>query len=130
MSVCDDAITILQKTKDGDNLSPQDLALVQFMVNASVYGVTEAAEAAFEDLKARVAAGYQPRWLGGVEHLTRDHEGFVYWKGQQIEHWSTSLAADADRAPIKAAELASRCRLLEEHGWPINVNSVIWGWEA
>ena len=120
----DMAIEVLGKTRDGNDLAPEHLKLVELAVNGYL---NEAGEVAFYDLYAQVQAGYAKPWLQGVEHLTRDHEGYVYWKGQHIEHWDGSLAySENGREP--AQELARRCKILEEQGEPINGNTIVWKW--
>ena len=46
----------------------------------------------FQQLYATVTSGqYAKPWLAGVEHVTRDHQGYVYWKGSRIEHFTFSV---------------------------------------
>lgn len=118
------AIEILRATDDGERLDPTDLYLVQETVNGNI---TELGEVAFYALHNRVMAGeYKKPWLCGVENLTIDHEGFVYWKGIEVEHYSFQ---DAERERKAAEELASRCRHLEEIGVPVSCNNAVWGYE-
>ena len=122
---CNLACEILRATRDGDDLSPRDLKLVELMVNGEC---NESGEAAFDVLHKRVMDGsYAPDWLQGVEHLTRDHAGYVYWKGQEIEHWSGNLAY-SEHGKTAAEELARRCQILDDAGTEINVGSVVWNW--
>ena len=128
-SIADMAIEILEKTNDGDDLSPGHLYLVQEAVN---HGLTEAGEVAFFELHANVLKGYVRPWFCGIENLTRDHQGFVYWKGVQVEHydhdhwreenWQQKMMKDAE-------ELGSRCRFLESKGIKPTTNTAIWEWE-
>ena len=123
---CEMAIEILQKTEDGNKLAPLDLQLLQDTVNN---WLNEAGEIAFCEMHSRVMAGiYQPPWLHGVEHLTRNHEGYVLWKGDEIEHWSGDLPYSAE-GMVAAKELARRCVVLERTGEKINTNTVVWNWE-
>jgi len=48
-----------------------------------------------------------------IEHLTKDNQGYVYWKNTRVEHYSYS---DKDRERIAAENLAADCRLLESDG--------------
>ena len=127
---------IVRGTRDGDALSRTDLKLVEQIVNADVFGVSEDMEAAFGSLYMRVKLGYAPPWLHGIEGLTIDHEGYVYWKGQNVEHYDTPWAYTklADGIGRKsgeeaALELARRCRLLEARGSVVSTTSAIWRWE-
>ena len=120
------SIEILRKTEDGEKLAPQDLKLVETAVNGYL---TEAGEVAFYELFARVESGeYRPPWLQGVENLTRDHVGYVYWRGKEIEHWDSHLAY-SDRGKGEAEELARRCMILEAKGEKVNTTTVVWKWE-
>lgn len=85
-SVCDKACAILQLTEDGEELSPPHLYLLQCAVNGHL---TEKGEVAFEELYQQVQSGnYRKPWLCDVENVTMDHEGYVYWKGVNVDHYS------------------------------------------
>lgn len=120
----DQCLEIIQLTNDGDALAPEHLYLVQTAVNG---WLSEFGEVELQKLYQQVTTGtYVKPWLCGVEHLTRDHEGYVYWKGQHVEHYSFDDAA----AELAAAqELAARCRWLEARGIEVNVTSAVWQWD-
>ncbi len=121
---CDMACAILQKTNDGDDLAPQHLWLLQEWVNGNL---NEKGKKAFKEVHDQVIAGkYKKPWLCGVEHLTQDHEGYVYWKGKHVEHYSHDNYEEKKRA---AEELAGRCRILESKGIPVTCNAAIWRWD-
>ncbi len=117
---------ILRHTRDGNNLDPVDLKLVEMAVNGNI---NELGEAALMNLYERCtsAEGYKKAWLHGVENLTIDHVGYVYWKGRQIEHWTVE-ASPKEKWEAEAKELQYRCLKLEEAGIPVNTYSVIWAW--
>ncbi|MEK6921890.1 MAG: hypothetical protein AABX82_08425 [Nanoarchaeota archaeon] len=126
MNTCNKAITILEKTNDGNDLSPQDLSLLEVAVNGRL---TESGQVSFENLYNRVLKGtYKPQWLNGVEHITRDHRGCIYWKGQHVEHhgFPWCYSPEAKQETIKLAE---RCKHLEEIGVIVNLTNIIWQWE-
>jgi len=126
MDACNKAIAILKKTNDGDDLSPQDLSLLETAVNG---WLSESGEAVFEELCRKVKNGtYKPQWLNGIEHITRDHNGYVYWKGREIEHYDSPwcYSKEGREATI---ELSNRCRHFEHIGVEINTSNVIWYWE-
>lgn len=124
----DMAIEIIRATKDGETLAPPDLYLVQCAVNG---GLTEAGDVAFCALYANATKpeGYTVPWFHGIEHMTRDHEGFVYWKGKQVEHYSFTGDGAHEREGQAALELARRCRILEERGVQVNTTNAIWRWK-
>ena len=127
-SYCDMSCEILQRTHDGNDLDPKDLYLVQCIVNAGPYDVTEAGEVAFEDLYRRATKEkYVKPWFHSIEHMTRDHIGYVYWKGRQIDHYSFGDDYEGERK--SAIELARRCRILEARGVEPTSTTAIWKWE-
>lgn len=100
------ALDILGATRDGDDLAPQHLELLQDAVNGKL---DEKGQAAFQGLIENVQSGYKPPWFHGIEHLTIDHEGYVSWRGQRVEHYTPSWAySDEDKQ--QAEELAEWCR--------------------
>ena len=124
--ICEKAEEILRSTSDGDNLSPEHLKLVEMAVNGFV---NEAGEKAFLDLSEQCKAGYKKPWFHGIENLTIDHIGYVYWKGHQVEHYDSPWRWSAE-AKAAAEELARRCRILEERGNSVNLQTAIWKWEG
>jgi len=118
------AIAILQATHDGEELDPAHLWLVQEWVNDHL---NDKGEAAFRDLHAQVTAGkYQKPWLHGVEHLTRNHQGYIFWKGIEVEHYSFSGKGAYEREKAAAEELGRRCQILESKGIQPTCKSAIW----
>ena len=125
---CDLAIIILRATSDGEDLDPTHLWLVQEWVNDHL---NEKGEAAFRELHAQVIAGnYKKPWLHGVENLTRDHQGCIYWKGIQVEHYSFSGEGSCELEKAAAEELGRRCRILESKGIQPTCKSAIWDWDG
>ena len=125
MSTCDKAIAILQATSDGDKLASIDLSLVESAVNGFL--TTEGIKA-FNKLHETVAAGkYKQPWFHGIENMTIDHVGYVYWKSARIEHYEQPWAYSKD-AKENAIELKRKCDILESKGIPLNITTVIWNW--
>ena len=105
----DKAIVILEKTRDGDDLDPKLLGLVELAVNGHLNNV---GKDAFEGLYLEVTNGiYKRPWFHGVEHMVIDHEGFVYWKSNKVEHFTPRWAYTAS-ARKQAIELGRRCKIL------------------
>jgi hypothetical protein len=116
--ICDLACEIIAATKDGAELAPPDLKLVELAVNGFL---NRDCEAKFMELhhNATKPEGYTVPWFLGIEHMTRDHERYIYWKGVRIEHFDHDhWRQDGWRERMKAAaeELAARCRSLEASG--------------
>ena len=123
-SVCDKACFILQKTKDGDDLSPEHLYILQEMVNGHL---NELGEQEFEKLYISALAGYVKPWFHGIEHLTTDHEGYVRWKGKVVEHYDSPWRWTQE-AKVQAEEVGQRCRHLESIGLTPSISNAIWTW--
>jgi hypothetical protein len=124
MTTCEKAIEILQRTRDGDDLAPEHLSLIEPAVNDMV---SEVGEIAFEQLYTEVAGGtYVQPWYHGIESLRKDHRGYVYWKGIQVDHFSFGKYEDAHEA---ALGLADRCRTLEMLGLPVSTAHQAWWYD-
>lgn len=113
----DKALVILEKTNDGDDLTPTHLKLLELAVNGQL---NERGLAEFDKLYQSVADGKyaRPAYLG-VEFMDRDHEGYVYFKGQQVEHYSSFWAYSLD-AKASLKRLQQECLFLEAKGLPVN----------
>lgn len=117
---------ILRATKDGEELAPPDLKIVELAVNGLL---NKAGEAIFMELhrNATKPEGYSAPWFLGIEHMTRDHQRYVYWKGVRIEHFDHDhWQQEGWRGRMKAAaeSLAARCRALESEGTTPNWQNV------
>ena len=122
---CDKAIEILQATSDGDKLASIDLSLVEGAVNGFL--TTEGIKA-FNKLHETVVTGkYKQPWFHGIENMTIDDVGFIYWKGAIVEHYEQPWAYSKE-AKENAIELKRRCHILESKGIPLNITIVIWNW--
>lgn len=107
-STSDMAIEILEKTNDGDDLGNAHLSLVQGAVNDSL---TEKGIDAFKKLHSEVKSGmYHKPYFHGIPNMTQDQEGFVYWRGEQVEHYSYN---DWEEEEFSARELAEVIKELE-----------------
>jgi hypothetical protein len=107
---------ILCGTDDGDGLDRFGLWLVQEGCNGHL---NETGLKALAAIAEQVKAGtYRKPWFHGVENLTQDHEGYVYWRGKQIEHFSYR-----DSAPeaVAARRLGRACVEMETAGLPVTV---------
>lgn len=125
--ITDQAIAILEATEDGDKLHPWDLALLEDAVNGFL---NDAGLEAFAELHAKVTTG---DYVGpfdapyfGIEGLSIDPTGYVYWRGVRIEHYNPGWCwGEAARA--QAQDLAARCLRYEAAGLAIRPGIV---WEA
>lgn len=114
---------ILQKTNDGNDLAPQHLSLLQGAVNGNL---TEKGIEAFKKLHKEVLAGYTKPWYHGIKNMTQDHEGFIYWRGIEVEHYSHDSYESAEKS---AKELERRCKILESKGIKPTSSTAIWKWK-
>lgn len=64
--------------------------------------------------------------LSDVPELTKDWEGYVYWKGNHVEHYSFDRRVDGPSQEAAAArELVTRCLQLERLGLPVNSRTAL-----
>lgn len=63
------------------------------------------------------------------ERLRIEYDGYVYWKGISIDHYSHGALYDTDENKAQARELIRRCEYLEARGVQVSCGSVIWNWE-
>src|ERR1035441_4163189 len=124
-SLTEQSIEILEHTRDGDDLEPFHLSLLQAAVNNHL---TARGVETFQRLYATVTSGqYAKPWLAGVEHVTRDHQGYVYWKGSRIEHFTFSVMTE-NQLRATTQRLAERCRHIEALGLPVCGRSYFNDW--
>lgn len=123
MQPIDKAIAILGATQDGQQLAWVDMKLVELAANDNL---SEKGLDLLSDLYERVVTlrTYRPdhQYLFGIQHLTRDSQGYVYWKNQLVEHYSHDNAEDMQHA---AKNLANRCLELESKGFAVTGRSAI-----
>jgi len=126
-ATCDKACAILKKTQDGDMLDPQELKIIELAVNGYL---TQNGLDVFEKLYQRVVVDetYVKPYLHDIEHITRDHEGYIYYKGIHVEHYDRDYVYSED-AKNELLELKRRCEVLESKGIEVSFVKVIWAWE-
>lgn len=127
MTTNEKALEILSKTSDGNKLAPRDLYLLQEAVNGNL---SELGMQAFDKLHEQVNAGTYDRakvYYYDVEHMIKDGQGYIYYKGKHVEHFSYRNT-QADRAREKADLLAlkARCELLEKKGIEVDAATAVW----
>ena len=124
---CEKACAILKKTKDGDLLEPQDLKLTEYAVNGFL---NEERREIFEKLYQRVVIdeNYIRPYLHGIENMSRDHEGYIYYKNMYVEHYDRDYMY-SEAAKNELTELKRRCEFLERKGIEVSNSNVIWGWD-
>lgn len=124
-STYDIACEILERTHDGDDLEPMHLKLIEDAVNGFLN--EKGIEALNEIHKTVINGQYKKPPFHGMEHLSIDHVGYVYWKGHQVEHYEFPWAYTKE-AQQAAIELARRCEVLESSGILPSIHTAIWNW--
>jgi len=114
-----DAIEILRATRDGDDLDPRHLYLVELAVNDDL---SAKGAAQFAALVTAVRNGYVKPWFYGIENLTRSVDGFVLWRDIVVEHYTFH---DADREREAALILGEACRRVEARGEQVSFARVL-----
>lgn len=122
-------LDILEKTNDGNDLGPDDLSFIQSCVNAfqSVdSGEYPKALEALTQLYTEVKAGtYKPAWFCDVEYMTQDHEGYIYFKGQHVEHFTNYAYPSYEKMKLDCQNLQHACLVFEKQGRDINSWAII-----
>lgn len=125
MKVIDKVIEILKRTNDGDDLYPTHLSLLETAVN-NYECLTEKGREVLETIyNQSLENKYKAPYLHNIENLTIDCEGYVQWRGVEVEHYTLSWAF-SEKAKECAKELAIRCRLLEFLGAIPTTLTAIW----
>ena len=126
MTIIEKALFVLQKTNDGDDLLAHRLGLVEmaFNDNLSDLGV-EIFNRLYNDIKKDAL---KKEWFQGIENMTMDQEGFIYWKGQNVEHYEIPWAY-TEKAYNSANELKRRCLYLESIDVRVNAVNTTWKWD-
>jgi len=113
--------SILEHSNDGDDLAGSDLALVEGAVNGYL---STRGEVVLYQLNHKVVEGeYEIPAFCGVDNLTRNNDGFVFWKGKQIEHYDHDHWAEdgwEERMQKDAEELGRICQYLEDNHIKVN----------
>ena len=122
MSIPSSGISLNLASGNNPELSPETLALfVAIDAQLDVQFASEGSGLDSQALSEAVPLG-QRLFLCGIEHLTRDPQGYVYWKGVHVEHFSHS---DASALNTEAQKLAVRCLALEKKGIPVTSRTAI-----
>lgn len=118
-NVFDHCQSILSLTNDGDDLSNNDLGLVEWAVNGEL---SPRGEVVLYQLFCKVRDGIycaEPVWFCGIENLSRGKgdDRSVFWRGIKVEHfdhdfwrsegWQEDMKKDAQR-------VAKTCQFLED----------------
>lgn len=65
-----------------------------------------------------VASNQYVDWFYGIENVFKDDEGYVYWKGILLDHYS--FRGNYVKEEAAANELAAICRQLEAEGLEVS----------
>ena len=125
--MCEKACAILKKTNDGEDLDPGDLKLTEYAVNGFL---NEGGREVFEKLYQTVVVdgNYVKPYLHDIKHITRDHEGYIFYKGIHVEHYDRDYVYSED-AKNSLLELKRRCEFLERKGIEVSSVNAVWAWD-
>ena len=121
----DESLDILRQTSDGNQLSAGDLSLVQAAVNDCL---TDHGKERFRVLHKQVVSGtYTKPFLCGIAHVTRNHQNYIFWKGIQIEHFSTHAMKEGELEACTRS-FAKTCEHIEKLGLAVDCRSYFNEW--
>ena len=121
-----DAVTyILHNTNDGDDLTNNDLGLVEAGANGIL---NPRGEVVLIQLKHKIESGTytaEPLWFCGIENLTRGKgdDRSVFWRDIRVEHFDHDFWCEEgyqERMKKDAQQVAKTCQWME--GEKIDVN--------
>ena len=118
---------ILESTNNGRDLDPPHYWLVENAVNKTL---TKKEDDALKALHAisQSPDGYQKSWFHGIEHLTIDYVGNIYWKNTRVETYLLQWAY-SDEGKTAAQKLADKCNHLENIGVEVSMQTLIIEWD-
>lgn len=120
------AQAILQATGAGDKLAPQHYHLAELADHGVPLGPHQQAE--LDGIYAKLPE-YAPPFLHGVEHMTIDREGTLYYKGVAVDYgalaWTATLGGRADVVRVQ-----DQCRFLEAQGIQPTTQEILLNWGA
>ena len=121
LTVIDRCCAILRATDDGDKLSPSHLALIEALVNAHDT-LSEKGFQMLAELESAVfsVGGYVKPYHLDVEFMTKDLEGYIYFKGTQVEHYSYYNDEGHIREKKALQDLQIGCLKAEKEGTPLH----------
>lgn len=126
LSLHDKVLAVIVETRDGEDLAPRDLGLTELVLNDLA---TSAQVSEFDALYERVCVkrtyAASSSWLAGVEGVSQDHRGYVYWRGACIEHFSPVPAPRLRELTLKLQEV---CLGMERHGLTPNNSTIYLNW--
>lgn len=116
------AIEIIERTNDGDDLSPPHLKLTEMAVNGFL---NENGIKLLDEIHQQVIDGiYKKPYLQGVEFMTQDHDGYIYFKEHSVEHYSRPWAYSLE-AKDCLEDMQHRCLFLESKGIEISFGNAM-----
>lgn len=117
------ATEILALTEQGALLTPWDFSFVK-----NLSGLDGAFDVlpGLKQLKQEITNGSYStsfEWFHGLKYLAKNGQGYVFWKGVSIEHFSYGENSAGERDA--AIRLEARCRKLESLGFPVTSRTVL-----
>lgn len=121
-SLIQKAIDIIQGTHDGDDLSPPHLKLTEMAVNGFL---NESGIKLLDEIHKQVTSGtYTKPYLQGVEFMTQDHDGYIYFKDKNVEHYNRPWAYSLE-AKDCLEDMQHRCLFLESKGIKVSFGNAM-----
>lgn len=113
-------LAILEKDPDGTQMAPGHVGFVVYAMQNELDG---GQKQQLDELYRQVIGGtYHKPWHLGVEHMTIDGDGIVYFKGQVAEYYNRNLMNMLNmRSDL--VQLQQECLFLEAKGIPITASS-------
>jgi len=105
-------IRILELTENGINLSLSQFQMLEFISkNAKTLDLKQQQD--FDELYQKVLNNDYKEFFHGIENVTQNSEGYVYWKGVPIDEF---YHINKNKEKKSAQDLARRCNQIESKG--------------
>ena len=127
-NIFDLSIEILSKSNDGNELSPNHLALIQNAVNNNINGKGTRLLLKIHEQIIKGTYKKEIDYIFGVKHMTQGQEGSMFYKGITVEHFDHNFWCEKGwKKDMKKAtiQLKKDCQKLEKKGIEINFSNLL-----
>ena len=114
---------IMSLTNNGRDLDFQNLKRLNVYFDGYKTEFPKEEEVHYAELLGKARNGvFNTPWFHGVENMTMDSQGYIYWRGNHIDHYSfDDLLAERE----SLLDLEKQCLILESKGFDVDARNVL-----
>lgn len=120
LDLIDKVMEIISLTNDGNDLTYDDLVMLEHAIN---FGNEDFVNKIYGEVKSGTYENYYI-----CKNFRLDHEGYVYYKGFNVEHFELPYSRTAKAAEY-VRELKRRCEFLEANNIEISCSNAVLHWK-